>query len=93
MKIVSVALVSVEDESTLKAIISPVATPVVQVLKARSSAAVAELSVGFSDPVIVSATVGGKLANVSFHTSTTIEPEGVPTSCQPVIVPAYGIVT
>jgi hypothetical protein len=36
MKIVSVALVSVEEESTLKAIISPVATPVVQVLKARS---------------------------------------------------------
>jgi hypothetical protein len=66
--------VTVAAESTLNRITSFDAIDLVNDVKFVSELEDAALNVGFSLPAIVSATVGGKFANASFHTSITIDP-------------------
>jgi hypothetical protein len=85
-------------ESTLNPNTSPALNDVVHPVNVLDSAAVAVVSVGLADAVIVSATVGGKFAYVSFHTSITIDPEvGDPASADNILhffhVPETGIDT
>lgn len=65
---------TVAAESTLNRMTSFDAIEDVQVVNEVSELNAAPERVGFSVPAMVSATVGGKLANVSFQTSITIEP-------------------
>lgn len=86
----AVTLVTVVAESTFTLIISPAEIDVVQVVKAKSWFLSVDDKVGFSVPVIVSATVGGKLAYVSFQKSITIEPDWSATRVQLLMVAANG---
>lgn len=84
------ASVTPEQESTLIMKWSPALNETVQPVRVESSYFSALDNVGFALAVMVSATVGGKFAYVSFHTSRTKEPLGEPTNVTLVMVPDTG---
>lgn len=84
--------VTVATESTLNRITSFGAKERVNDVKLVSELNDTPDKVGFSDPAIVSVTVGGKLDNVSFQTSITIDPAWSAVKYQESIEQENGIV-
>ena len=88
-----VSLVKLSTDSTLKARMSFAAMLVVQPVKVESVYLLLEEMVGLELPQMLSATVGGKLAKVSFQIFRTTDPVWSASKVTDVMVAANGTCT